>query len=226
MILTPSLGLFASFSLVACGLTWKWSWQRGWPAARAGRALLTYSSPCTALLLTALARRPKRRAAAHFRHVRPTGDSVRARVASAVTASFLAAACSDIAGPSLTVSVDRSSYAASPEFAGSPFFQFHVIATYTNSGTRPALLSRCMPDSPRPIYSVFATKGPSAYTGAWACPGPVPPFTVPPGATRVDTFTVIGPSMVDGATKQPLGKLEGDFYLLVEGAPSLRSPDF
>jgi hypothetical protein len=59
----------------------------------------------------------------------------------------------------------------------------------------------------------------SGYNPAWACPQS-PPIPLSPGASRIDTFQVTGPTIRDGRTNEPVGVLDGTFRLSYVGRSS------
>ena len=117
-----------------------------------------------------------------------------------------------------TLATDRTSYA--PAYLGGTGayaeYGFNVIARFTNHAEATVYLARCDPRTPYPMYGV-ATVGEtdaSAYDPTWACVGHAYQFAVAPGATRVDTLRVIGPSGVQG--DHPLGTFTGNMRLVYE----------
>ena len=146
---------------------------------------------------------------------------------SGVTVAVLVvnAACIEITEPGLVLSLDATSYVATPVAPGSQDVSFRIIASYTNTGRRVAAVTRCDPGSNLPMYAVLTIKGESAYNAVWACTG-APAIPLNPGTTRVDTFSIIGPIVTDGITNEPIGALEGTFYLVIAGSPPAQSRPF
>lgn len=109
-------------------------------------------------------------------------------------------------------------------------YQFTVISRFENPSAAPVYLARCSPDSPHPMYSIGTADGSavqSAYDPAWACVGHDKQFEILPGAARVDTFVVQGPTEFDENTQQAIGVTTGvfRFFLSVasargDGAPA------
>ena len=114
---------------------------------------------------------------------------------------------------------DRSAYIAERgRRYGRHEYTFTVIAQYTNRTGVPVYLDRCFPDSPQPTYGVplvGATEPlESAYEPAWSCVGHDDWIVVQPGAVRVDTLRISGPTVWDGRTGEIRGKLAGRFRLV------------
>ena len=53
----------------------------------------------------------------------------------------------------------------------------------------------------------------SAFSPVWACVGGVEPIEIPPGAARVDTQIIEGPTVVNGVTGEPIGVAAGGVAL-------------
>lgn len=126
--------------------------------------------------------------------------------------------CSEGTGPGsadliASLQTDLISYEAA-YVAGEGAYQrygFDLVASFSNEGTQTLSLARCMPDSRHPVFQVQGVGFESGFNRAWACVGHDQQFVVPPGTTRVDTFSIAGPTEWSGDT--PVGSLEGDFEL-------------
>jgi len=111
---------------------------------------------------------------------------------------------------------DLTGYVAQRVESSSFQFRFTVITRFQNRGAVPLYLGRCFPNSPTPIFGVEAADGSStqsAYDRMWACVGHDQQFEVLPGAVRIDTLVVEGPTMIDGYSHLPIGVFEGAFLL-------------
>jgi len=135
-------------------------------------------------------------------------------------------ACSEFAGPSTYVGredqllqTDKTEYTARYTGGnGSPRrYSFQVVTRFHNTQPNRVYLARCYPTSPTPIYGVEAVdpsdRWGAAYDPAWACVGHEDPIAVAPGATRVDTLRLTGPTSTDGRTGEPYGVLTGVFRI-------------
>lgn len=135
--------------------------------------------------------------------------------------ALLASACAfpTEALPRVAVETDATSYVAEALPGAPPRTQyaFRVIVRTTNSSLGPVRLARCNPQSSGPIFGVELHPGSagtrSAFSPAWACVGGVEPFEIPPGAARVDTLILQGPTVVNGITGEPVGVAEGTMVL-------------
>ncbi|HEY7896777.1 MAG TPA: hypothetical protein VIC03_00035 [Gemmatimonadaceae bacterium] len=139
-----------------------------------------------------------------------------------VSAAGLALACSGMTAPApgATLTLDASSYIAVAQApVGTPsMFRFTVVARFRNDGSTDAHLAKCSPGSGHPVFDV-ALKSPgtlSGYDPVWTCVG-TDPIVVAPGETRTDTLVIVGPTIIDGRTNQPVGQLEGIFQLRYVG---------
>ena len=119
----------------------------------------------------------------------------------------------------MAVVTDATSYVAEP-VPGTPprtLFAFRVIVRTTNGSLQPVHLGRCNPESAGPLFGVVlhpeAAGARSAYDPIWACVGGAQPIVIPPGAERVDTLTIQGPTTVNGVTGEPYGVAEGTMSL-------------
>lgn len=96
-------------------------------------------------------------------------------------------------------------------------YGFELVTRFYNAHEDTVFLGRCYPDSPIPIYGVEAVDSSdrwgAAYSPTWACVGHENPIAVAPGATRVDTLQLVGPTAFDGRTGEPFGVLTGEFRL-------------
>lgn len=131
--------------------------------------------------------------------------------------------CGDAFGPppdraSEPVQTDRTRYTATPTGDAAPGFveyEFTIVATFTNPTDDTVYLGRCFPDSPGPVYGVDLVSPEdewgAAYSRFWGCVGHDQQFAVAPGAARVDTLRISGPTAWQGGAY--LGLLEGLFRL-------------
>ena len=91
---------------------------------------------------------------------------------------------------------------------------FLLTAELENTTGETLYLGLCFPDDTHPIYSVTLADeedGESAWNPNWGCVGHGESIALEPGATRTDTYELIGPtSSKDG---QPLGEMKGLFRL-------------
>lgn len=120
------------------------------------------------------------------------------------------------------MTTDSASYTLVP--IGNGLGRVRVALRYENRSSSEADLDRCTPTSRSPIYAVNLiaprdSEG-SAYNPAWACVGDVSPIVVPPGASRVDTLSLTGPSAYDAAQQRYLGALTGTFQISYADATS------
>lgn len=126
-------------------------------------------------------------------------------------------ACGDALGPgdgSLTT--DSQRYVATDDDENAPpRYSFTIITQFTNTASDTVYLGRCMPDSPGPLFSVElvapSNDEGSAFSMAWACVGHHLQLAVAPGAVRVDTLRLTGPSAYEGS--RAMGVLEGTHRL-------------
>ncbi|MDX1394811.1 MAG: hypothetical protein R3195_10475 [Gemmatimonadota bacterium] len=95
-------------------------------------------------------------------------------------------------------------------------YEFEVAARFTNAGPDSLFVQTCGGASP--IYGVVPASGDddveSAFDPAWACAGGGL-LAVAPGAARVDTFTITGPTALS-ITFEPLGVFEGWWRLVYD----------
>ena len=134
----------------------------------------------------------------------------------APTSQSPAAKLSEKDGANFTL--DRDVYTASRVEDGYARYQFRLVANFTNTTDEPVYLGRCYPDSPTPTYGVrflgqAVDSWGSAYDAAWACVGHDRQIEVLPGATRTDTFEIIGPNAFDGVSGRGFGVLAGRMRL-------------
>lgn len=116
---------------------------------------------------------------------------------------------------------DRTSYEAVRVSGEGSYtrYGFTVVTVFHNPSVMTAYLDRCSPDSPEPMYAVYAMEVEddalwgAAYNSMWACVGHDRPIAVEPGERRTDTLRITGPNAWDGATGEPYGTLEGRFRL-------------
>lgn len=135
--------------------------------------------------------------------------------------ALLASACVSPteALPGVVVETDATSYVAEA-LPGTPprtQYAFRVIVRTTNGSQEPVRLARCNPESAGPIFGVelyAVTAGTrSAFNPAWGCLGGVAPIEIRPGAARVDTLIIHGPTVFNGVTGEPVGIAEGTMVL-------------
>jgi hypothetical protein len=148
---------------------------------------------------------------------------VRPRPLALAACAIVLGGCSSIVDLALgdddVIETDRASYVAAsvaPE-GGRPLYAFTVITRLTNRSDRPVRLGRCHPDAPHPMHGILLVDADddgegSAFSPAWACAAGGS-FVVQPGATRVDTLRIQGPTATDGRTGRVIGRLEGRMRL-------------
>lgn len=130
--------------------------------------------------------------------------------------------CSPVPPPLITT--DRDAYTATHVRDEGTYRQygFTLIARFQNRTGDAIYLDRCYPDASRPIYGVEllgATRPlESGYDPVWACVGHDNPIVVQPGAERVDTLRITGPTSWDGRTGEAMGRLEGRFRLVYQAS--------
>ena len=155
--------------------------------------------------------------------------SLRSRLPVVTGLSLLASACVSPTGtlPGVVVATDATSYVAElvPGTPPRTHYAFRVIVRTTNGSLQPVHLGRCNPESAGPLFGVVlhpeAAGARSAYDPIWACVGGAQPIVIRPGAERVDTLIVQGPTVFNGVTGEPLGVAEGTMSLRLasEGRP-------
>lgn len=135
--------------------------------------------------------------------------------------SLLALACVAPTGAlsSVLVETDATSYVAAP-VPGTPprtLYAFRVIVRTTNRSLQSVHFGRCNPESDVPIFGVElhpeSADSRSAFDPIWACVGNAQPIEIRPGAVRVDTLIIQGPTVVNGVTGEPIGVAEGSMVL-------------
>jgi hypothetical protein len=98
-----------------------------------------------------------------------------------------------------------------------PVYAVTVVTRYRNTTGATIYLERCYPTSPTPMFGVILVAPTdswgSAYNQAWACVGHDQQLPIQPGATRVDTLQLLGPTMFSGYTNAPFGLSEGTMRL-------------
>lgn len=132
--------------------------------------------------------------------------------------------CSEGTGPgsddlAASLRTDLTSYDAT-YVGGEGAYQrygFELIATFSNQGTGTLYLLRCAPDSKVPLFQLRGIGIESGFNRAFACLGHDKHLAVEPGATRVDTLSINGPTEWSGDSH--VGSLEGDFELHYFVAP-------
>lgn len=137
---------------------------------------------------------------------------------------LLAALCSSCSAltdtsPSVTVRTSQRTYIA--EAVGGPGlrprYEFTLVVETENRGITSVQLNRCAADATTPMFGISLVDATgterSAYDGAWACLGGIPPIVLAPGETRSDTFEISGPTIHDGYTGAPRGLLDGRMRL-------------
>jgi len=92
-------------------------------------------------------------------------------------------------------------------------FEFTIVADYRNPTSDTLFIENCGPGSTRPIYQIIPSSGiesvESAFDPAWACVGHDEQLALAPGAVRVDTFMISGPTGFSAITLEPHGFFEG-----------------
>jgi hypothetical protein len=131
------------------------------------------------------------------------------------------AACSSATAPAAAddvaaaLTLDRARYvAARVSPAGTlPQYAVTVVARLRNGSTEPLRLEACGA-APGPIHGVEQVRPAhpdgSAFSPVWGCPAG-PPLVLAPGAERVDTLVLRGPTGVQGG--RVLGALQGTVRL-------------
>lgn len=146
-----------------------------------------------------------------------------ARFASCFTAALLSmiSGCSDATSPTATaaLSTDVSAYIATPWDVGlSGAYRFTIIARFENTGNTPAHLPCTSAECTRPGFGVLLmssdTTAMSGYNPVALAVAYNKSIIVAPGETRVDTLTIVGPTMRDGHTNEPIGVMEGTYQLM------------
>ncbi len=135
----------------------------------------------------------------------------------AVLAALAAGACAEATGPDSAVvaTTDATSYVAEiiPGSAPRTRYAFRVVVRIDNRSARPVALARCAPGSTSPIFGVTLQADSvalrSAFDPGWSCVGGVPPLVLAPGATRLDTLAIQGPTAFDGVSGAPRGVTAG-----------------
>jgi hypothetical protein len=147
----------------------------------------------------------------------------RLRFTSCLTAVLLSviSGCSDATGPTATaaLSTDASAYIATPWDNGlSGAYRFTIIAQFKNTGNTSAHLPCSSAECTRPGFGVRLvssdTTAISGYDPVWLAIAYNKSIIVAPGETRVDTLTIVGPTIRDGHTNEPTGVMEGTYQLL------------
>jgi hypothetical protein len=152
----------------------------------------------------------------------------RANAVPSILAATLCLTCGDTAfGPPIerdgeALQTDRLAYEAR-SFRGGSERAFALTVEFRNPTSYTLYVGRCKPDSPLPKYhldrdSDAASEDP-AYSPAWACVDHNDHFPVPAGASRTDTFLLIGPTSRDGQTGEAVGAFEGRFRLRYDVRP-------
>lgn len=98
-------------------------------------------------------------------------------------------------------------------------YGFDVVARFTNRTDETVYLARAVPSQPWPDFGVELVGGGgdgSAYSGVVAGVGHDRQIAVQPGETRVDTLRLRGPTMWDGRTGDPFGRLDGVMRLVYQ----------
>ena len=133
--------------------------------------------------------------------------------------------------PDGSLMTDATGYVAKSLGGAGPFvqYEFAVETRFENRSTAPVFLARCFPDSPQPMYGIVAADSSgiqSAYAPFWGCVAHNDQFQILPGAVRVDTFLVRGPTASDAANPEGIGVTSGVFRLMlfVASAPGDGAP--
>ena len=147
-------------------------------------------------------------------------------IAAAVSLVVLAACSSateppndQTAPPPGVFTTDAVSYLAMPMSPSTlERYSLRVITHYTNPTSATIYLETCFPGNTSPVYGVQLTSPAdtlgAAYDPVWACVGHDKQIAVAPGATRVDSLTLMGPNAFDGVTHKGFGVLNGRFRLV------------
>lgn len=147
----------------------------------------------------------------------------RFRFTSCLTAVLLSviSGCSDATSPTATaaLSTDASAYTATPWDVGLPgAYRFTIIARFKNTGSASAHLPCYSEECTWPGFGVRLvssdTTAISGYDPVGLAIAYNKSIVVAPGETRVDTLTIVGPTMRGGHTNEPIGVMEGTYQLL------------
>jgi hypothetical protein len=129
--------------------------------------------------------------------------------------------CSDATSPTATaaLSTDASAYTATPWDVGLPgAYRFTIIARFTNTGNTSAHLPCSSAECAGPALGVRQvssdTTAMSGYDPVWLGIAYGKSIIVAPGETRVDTLTIVGPTIRDGHTNEAIGVMEGTYQLV------------
>jgi hypothetical protein len=123
------------------------------------------------------------------------------------------------APPRAAVTTDSLGYTARVvgDYFGHPIYQFRIIARYENTSSRRVVMIPCTDGAKSPLWSIALTDGDdpkkSAFNPGWSCTGTQTLIGVEPGAVRVDTFVVRGPTRFDGVTHEPFEVIQGRMRL-------------
>jgi hypothetical protein len=120
----------------------------------------------------------------------------------------------------LVLQTDQSDYIAKYEKTvyGVRLYEFTLVARFENGAKDPVYLDRCYPDTPYPLYGIYAIEGgevkESAYQRAWSCVGHDKPIVVQPGEIRTDKLRILGPGSWRSDNGTYTGSLEGNVRLV------------
>lgn len=113
--------------------------------------------------------------------------------------------------PSLTL--DQTGYVTRLVAPNTVYRQFTVIATTANRDVDAVIIPLC---AGTPFYSMepVDSDADSGYSPAYGCETQTTQFTLAPGASRVDTIVVRGPTSTNGYTGEAIGLLQGRFIMM------------
>lgn len=185
--------------------------------------MLVRSTPSVGPRLMSSLRAPlaRRAVSTASRTTRPWRIAARVGLAAAVAAACHAPTRPDSA---LVLTTDRPAYAAAPLAGGPTQYTFTVVARLRNTSEAPVYFEACG-TAPLLVYAVELIGGEdpdgSAFSPGWSCPAG-PPLVVAPGAERVDTLALRGPTAflhgIPGVSApQPLGAVRGRMRLVYGG---------
>lgn len=129
-----------------------------------------------------------------------------------------------VTAATVSFTTDKTVYSATAIVATPvTFYSFVVIARYANNGGTPVSVLTC--DGRHPYYNVWGVGnnlGDSPYDPLSNCDVPLPPLTVAPGALRLDTIAIRGPTTT-AADGTPLGPLYGQVRITYRVGPGCSS---
>ena len=120
------------------------------------------------------------------------------------------------------LTTESTSYTATP--VGNYQVNVSVVTRFENKTLRPIVLDRCTSASRSPKYGVSLVRPQNvegaAYDRIWDCVAGVSPIVVAPDETRIDTLTLLGPTIFQNQAKGYRGILAGTFRISYGGQSS------